>query len=401
MRDSKGIFAGLNLAAIAACCLATGCVAGTSADGSSGVTANQPMKITGALLTNIDSKDINIDYTGQGATVTMVHRINKDSSGLACVPEVNLDFALADKSCELQLGFKAGLEGEGLKLSSATFAARKGVYQSQDGSNVLIDTLPCSAWTTEPAKGEVLYQYDSGDATLPFSPLKQPQAGEAKANLTALFLQPQGTVKMKFKGRAFSLDLSKLSFKGNATSTGSDSVSCAKTYHDLPQWSLPDVQPKSPGNGSSYGLDAFKGKRIILMMGAGWCASCMEQAKIMEKVNQELIAAGRTDVQMLALIDPNQTQPFTDAVSFPCFAGDYKVHKQPMLDGSTHDGFKNDGYAYDADGRFMGFFQGYDTVYTNLFEDFVRQNVGADKSSGTTCVLNKSNMRGCAPTATP
>jgi len=39
---------------------------------------------------------------------------------------------------------------------------------------------------------------------------------------------------------------------------------------DYPEWSLLDFQPASPGFGNYYGLEAFKGRVIVLALLAGW-----------------------------------------------------------------------------------------------------------------------------------
>lgn len=380
-----------------------GCVAGAGAEaGDEGAAfATQPMTATGALTTTIDSKEIAIDFTGMKADVTMSHRINTDADpkAVSCRPLVTIAASLPDGTCKLELTFKAGFAGDGLHLATAKFYAKTGVYQDDK----LIATTPCAAWVKEPAKGEVIYVNSAGDATMGLTPLAKPYASQAKATIPGVFLQPQGIVKMKYLGRSFDLDVGKLSFKGTAVSTGSNDIECVKAFHDFPAWQLPDVQPKdTAGFGATFGLSSYQGKRVILLMGAGWCESCKEQAKVMDKVATELQTAGRADVQMVAITDPAPPL-LSEKCSFPVFKGDWAVHTMTNADGSVYKGHKNDAFAYDYDGRLMGFFQGDGTVYTNLFEDFVRKNVNAakDGSGGIDCRIEGSKQRSCGPAQLP
>lgn len=148
----------------------------------------------------------------------------------------------------------------------------------------------------------------------------------------------------------------------------------------MPKWSMPDIQPKSPGYGQNYGLDKFQGKRVVVLMGAAWCASCMAQAQIMEKVRNEFKAAGMTDFEVAVIVDPNGPGKMVNATSFPIFKGPWSAHKQMLPNGQVHAGLKNDAFAYDHNGRLLGFFQGAGTVYTNYYEDFVRKTLKSPDS---------------------
>ena len=392
-----------------ACCVLvaglSGCVAGNgAAGGSSGSGNGAPAVIPATLETlvakggftavNPDGKTVTVDYSKANVTVTMAHKQTTET--LACVPVLTIaaELPTTTKSgvtvgmCKLQLDFKAGFAGEGLQLAGAKFYAKQGIYSGKD----LIDKVDCVPWgTAEPANSEVAYEYvpSSTPPTIGMSTIGQPYGNQVEAKMDNVLLQPMGSAVMKYKGRQFTIDLAAFSVKGPVTSKGDPNLACVKTFHDLPSWKLPDINPKSSGYNAEYGLEAFKGKRTVMMMGAGWCAACVAQAKIMEKIRLDMEAKGRSDVALAALIDTQQPKEMLDATAIPLFAGAWTVHKQALPDGSADKVDKGNAYAYDYDGRCMGYFQGADTIYTNKFEDFVRAMLNAPKEqpSFMTCLV--------------
>lgn len=50
----------------------------------------------------------------------------------------------------------------------------------------------------------------------------------------------------------------------------SDAGCMSCTGASMPTWQLVDVQPKSPGYGKTYGLEAFKGKVTVVALLASW-----------------------------------------------------------------------------------------------------------------------------------
>jgi thiol-disulfide isomerase/thioredoxin len=329
-----------------------------------------------------DGQDSEIDFTGVKATVLMKHKASK--SGVACVPEILITAALDDQGlCKLELEFRAGFDAsEGLELDVARFHASVGIRQ--DGT--VIDTIKCKQWKpTASIKGEIIYTKAGGNGLLKMKPapyLSQPNAAEKKSMLKGVTLAPEGTVTMKFKGKQFTLDLSKLSFKGDAISNGFETLKCAKETLSIPDWAsggLEDVNTDSKSVKEMHNLNDYLGRRIVVMMGAGWCASCISQAKTMQKVKDELEAGGRDDFVMLAINDGKNNVPeiTTKAgVKFPVFAGAWSNHTWDRKDPATKAG-KNDAFVYDKDGRRMGKFEGAGTVYMGEFENFVRANLNA------------------------
>lgn len=365
--------------ALAGCTLLAGALSGCAAEDAAGLAEPLPvMKAEGALQTKIDNKDIALDLSSMQVTVDVLHRVNKDAKGLACVPSVFVTAQNGDGTCKLELDFKAGFEGEGLLLNTARFHAKLGL--KQDGK--VIDTKPCAGWTTEKANGEVVYQKSAGEGKLAFAPLQAPFAGMAKATLKQVVLQPQGEITMKFLGRKFQLDLGKLKFKGDIASQGSESVACVKTFHDFPSWELPDIQPVSPMTGQSYGLSQFKGKRVVVMMGAGWCGSCIAQGKSMEKIQKSLKASGRDDFQMVTINDASASsaanqKAMTDTCTFPVFQGPWNVHVGMTNEGKSWPGKKNDAFIYGKNGRQLFYFKGTDPVNTTDFEQQITKYLTA------------------------
>lgn len=378
------------------------CVA---ADGGSGATtaggSTKGLIAVGTVATNIDSKDITLDYSNAKVTVTMTHK--KTSEALACVPTLTITAELpatkndvAVHACKLELDYKAGFAGDGLQLAGAKFYARQGIYSGKD----LVDTVDCAGWTNEPAKGEVIYEYvpSSTPPTIGMNTIAQPYAAQASAVMHNVLLKPSGALTFKFKGRQFNTTLDTLTFKGDVTSTGDAAVSCSKTYHDLPAWQLPDVNPKSDGVNTTYGLEAFHGKRIILDMGAGWCAACIAQADVATPIHNSLKAAGRTDIAFVQIVDVSQPELMFPHTEEPLMKGAWNVHKQTMPDGSTRTGDKSDAFAYDYDGRLMGFFEGNGTVYTNAYKDFIDHVIAADKDKPDFISCPTGGKDGCKVT---
>lgn len=266
-----------------------------------------PMTAKGGFSGTIDNADWTVSYEGIKATVTMAHRINKDPGGLACVPSLAIELAKPDGSCKLELNYEAGFAGEGLLLKEVKFHAKAGIYQ--DG--VVIHSIPCEGWASEPAKGAVVYTSTAVEGSMTLNPLAQPEAGMTKATLRSMKLAPafNGPTTMVFKGRKFTMDLSKISFEGDIVSEGSDTVQCVKTFHEFPKWELKDINPGSAGYNTTYGLDAFKGKKVVVALVSDWCNSCRSQTQLMQKMQDEANASGHSDTVMVMINDKQKSDP--------------------------------------------------------------------------------------------
>ncbi|MSQ83404.1 MAG: redoxin domain-containing protein [Myxococcales bacterium] len=341
-----------------------GCVAANGGSGATAgaVAAGAPLVATGGFTAEIDKGSFTVDYTGLTAKAVMQHRINKTAGGLACVPTAVIEVAQADGTCKLQLNFEAGFAGEGLLLKTASFTAKAGIYQDK----ALIQTLPCKGWTTEPAKGEVIYASAVAEGSLMLPPLSQPEAGMAKATLKnkALAMVFTKPTTMVFQGRKFTVDLSKISFKGDITSEGSDSVQCVKTFHEFPQWELMDINPGSKGFNTKYGLDAFKGKKVVVALVSDWCGSCLSQTKMMQDLQDKATAAGK-DAVMIVINDKQKSKPealTAKAKDIPIFQDEAGVDAWNRMNKGhegkfSGSGIRNSGYGFAKNGEPIMYFE--------------------------------------------
>ncbi len=350
---------------------AGGCASSDSAGGAAAGAADTPLKAVGALTTEIDKGTFTVDYTGAVATATLKHRLNKSPGGLACVPSASISVALKDSACKLEFNYEAGFAGEGLVLKTVNFHAR-GWLHGDKSLNVLVE---CPGWTKEPAKGEVVYTSSAVDGALKIMPIAQPEAGMAKAVLRNKELATTfGKVTtMKFQGRKFDVDLSKITFKGDVVSMGDENAQCVKTFHDYPKWKLQDINPGSAGANTTYGLDAFKGKKVVVALVSDWCASCISQTKLMQKLQDKYVAAGK-NVQMVVINDKqsNDKSKLTSQVTnIPIFQDVAGVDAWAKMDAPHVGKFKNSeirnsGYGFAMNGEEIMYFAPNGTGSLNL-----------------------------------
>jgi thiol-disulfide isomerase/thioredoxin len=360
-------------ALVATLSLALAATAVSGCETTAGATAvNAPLTAKGSFSGKIDNADWTVSYDGAKATATMSHRLNKDPGGLACVPSLTLEVAKADGTCKLQLNYEAGFAGEGLLLKEVSFYAKSGIYQD----DVVIQTLPCEGWATEPAKGVVIYKSTDVEGSLPLNPLSQPEAGMTTATLRGMKLNPtfNGPTTMVYKGRKFSVDLSKISFEGDIVSEGNETVQCVKTFHDFPQWQLKDVNPGSEGYDTTYGLDAFKGKKVVVALVSDWCGSCRAQTELMQKMQNEANSSGHGDTVMVVIND-KQSSNIKDltnvAKSIPIFQDVGGVDAWTMMNESHKGKFsgsaiRNSGYGFAKNGAAIMYFAPDGTGSLNL-----------------------------------
>ena len=76
----------------------------------------------------------------------------------------------------------------------------------------------------------------------------------------------------------------------------------------MPSFELLDFQPKSPRYGQTYGLEVFKGKTTLVVLLAGWCPFCQSQATQLNKMHQELLAAGH-DIDFVIINKADAIRP--------------------------------------------------------------------------------------------
>lgn len=339
--------------------------------------------VIGGFSGEIDGAKHTVDYTdptlNEGLVVEagLTHRISATSK--TCVPALTITIARKDTSCKLELEYKADFFGE-LKVAEARFHA-KAALLSEDG--VPLETYPCAGWTEEPKKGQVIYDMVGGDAGIDIGgPLDQPYASQAEAHIPKLTMKLKGTIVMRFAGREFDLPLDTLSFEGAVISKGGPNVSCAQEFKPLPDILLEDFNPKSPTFGQKFDFNDYKGKRMAVLMGAGWCASCISQAEYMEKIKQDFTKQGRDDFVMVVInaesasSAPHQKAMLGHAgkeISFPA------LQALSSKEGwGAFGGKKNDCFMYFNNGQLAFKHIGKATVQLGQFDTEVRNGLSMD-----------------------
>ncbi len=229
------------------------------------------MAVKGGFSTDIDNAKFTVDYTdpklNEGLIVKagLSHRLVK--TGKTCVPAITITVERKDSSCKLELEYKADFHGE-LRVADARFHAKAALLNDE---GVPLETFDCDGWTDEPKKGQVVYEMVGGDAGVDIGgPLGQPYASEAEAKIPAMTIKTKGTIVMRYKGREFDMPLDNLSFTGSVMSKGGADVSCAQAHQPLPEVLLEDFNPKSKTYGQKVDPNDYKGKRVAVLMGAGW-----------------------------------------------------------------------------------------------------------------------------------
>ena len=347
---------------------------------------------TGSIKTNVENTPVSIDYAGGTANVVMKHKLNQ--TGLACVPRVDIRIAKADGTCALNLMFETDYTGVG-KLSSATFEAKSVIFLggSAKASKPCVGFL--DPYTHSKGHAAMNFTLTGGNGGLPTPLLQQPHAAQTDAK-PYVDLSPTGVAKLQFKGISMQVDLTKLRVKGVAQSTGSTNTACTKPKPGvpLPNVVLKDVNTKSKTYGQTVKLSDFAGKYVVVLAGAGWCASCVAQSEYMLKIQKDLHAQGRNDFQMIALNDGSAKSSSQQKMlaakgkaDFPVLQGNSQYGWKSLSDCFGKLGKKNDGFIFAPNGRFIRKHVGKGTVYLNVFEDDVRQalNTNPDKLQGCAC----------------
>ncbi|MDX2015768.1 MAG: AhpC-related (seleno)protein [Myxococcaceae bacterium] len=71
-----------------------------------------------------------------------------------------------------------------------------------------------------------------------------------------------------------------------------------------PSWQREDIQPQSPRRGEVYGLEAFRGRTLVVVLLEGFCTFCRSNVVVAEQLQTTLRAEGR-DVEIVVLSDAN------------------------------------------------------------------------------------------------
>ncbi len=71
-----------------------------------------------------------------------------------------------------------------------------------------------------------------------------------------------------------------------------------------PSWEREDIQAASPRRGEVYGLEAFRGRTVVVVLLEGFCTFCRSNVVVAEQLQTTLRAEGR-DVEVVVLSDAN------------------------------------------------------------------------------------------------
>jgi len=295
-----------------------------------------------------------------------------------------------DTTCRLVLDFEVGTTGVG-ELVGAAFHAKVQLFGGKSAG--------CAGFLNPydyvGGDAPMVFTYGSGKGELPMPLLPQPQAGQSSATLPNTQLNPKGVLAMAHKGLQGGFDIGGLTFSGPAKSAGDPGLSCtkAKPTQPLPKVTLKDVNKHSATYGQTVSLADFAGKYLVVLTGAGWCASCVAQSEYMTKIEKSLKAQGRNDFQMVAINDKSAGSSSNQAKlagikvkgTFPILQGTSSVGWKSLSDCLGRKGKKNDAFIWAPDGRFIRKHEGKGTVYLNIFEDDVRQALSIKPSALDGC----------------
>ncbi|HVJ92803.1 MAG TPA: AhpC-related (seleno)protein [Labilithrix sp.] len=113
----------------------------------------------------------------------------------------------------------------------------------------------------------------------------------------------------------------------------------------LPSWMRVDVQPKSARFQQTYGLEAFRGKAMVVVLLEGYCPFCQSNSKLAQELNDELSAEGY-DAQVVVLADGYGSE-FASRVTLPIFNDPDKSAWREMRPNA----YKHDTYVFAPSGE--------------------------------------------------
>lgn len=138
-----------------------------------------------------------------------------------------------------------------------------------------------------------------------------------------------------------------------------------------PTWILQDVQPRSCGHMSHYGLDAFEGPTLVVLLSAG-CGYCLGQAAKLDELWWSFRAEDR-DVNIVIVNQTGQEArlpSLLERTGLPIFQDVAAVNAWQNMDGA-----KDDFYFYDAEGTLVAYFSSHGVVDTTLATERGYENI--------------------------
>jgi hypothetical protein len=147
-----------------------------------------------------------------------------------------------------------------------------------------------------------------------------------------------------------------------------------------PFWTLQDLQPQSCGYQQHYGLEAFRGTPIMVVLLWAGCGFCQAQTEKLQQMHYELTAIN-VDVDFI-IVDQSADNPpieqLTNRCDFPIFQDEAAINAWGLQDG-----VKDDFYFYDSNGILQNFIPHSGDVNLNSYED-----PPIDPTSGYTNIKN-------------
>jgi hypothetical protein len=91
---------------------------------------------------------------------------------------------------------------------------------------------------------------------------------------------------------------------GGVTGAAGGAAAGGAAQFVYPSWQREDIQPQSPRRGEVYGLEAFRGRTLVVVLLEGFCTFCRSNVVVAEQLQTTLRAEGR-DVEFVVLSDAN------------------------------------------------------------------------------------------------
>lgn len=91
---------------------------------------------------------------------------------------------------------------------------------------------------------------------------------------------------------------------GGTVSGGGSAGGASGTQFVYPSWEREDIQAASSRRGEVYGLEAFRGRTVVVVLLEGFCTFCRSNVVVAEQLQTTLRAEGR-DVEVVVLSDAN------------------------------------------------------------------------------------------------
>ncbi len=136
---------------------------------------------------------------------------------------------------------------------------------------------------------------------------------------------------------------------GSAGDAGSSSE-----QFGYPVWERADIQPNSPRAQQTYGLEAFRGHTLVVMLFEGYCPYCQSNAKVAQQLQTTLRSEHR-DVELVVLSDAAASE-YIGKVEMRIFR-DGEAGR-PAWNAMRPNAYKHDTYVFSPNGKRTYFWEG-------------------------------------------